>query len=640
MLTARPSPKPRPAAAAGALLSLLVALAMAAPAHAAVRTLVLPMPSAAELAIEDAARDAQGQPWRFAVPNEVRATLADDGAWERLADGSRRWRLDVASPGALTLNLGFTVCWLPRGATLALTPAGAAGPALTFTDRDNADHGQLWTPVVPGDALAIELTVPAEARLQPLLELGFVGSGYRGLGESPAAKSGLCNIDVVCAEGDPWRDEINAVGLVSIGGTFTCTGALVNNTSWDGKPYFLTAAHCNITGPVAPSVVVYWNYQSPVCGQHGGGPLTQFTSGSTLRASWSGSDFTLVELGSLPDPGFGVTYAGWNRGATPPLSATAIHHPSCDEKSISFENAPLRVTTYLNTAEPGDGSHLRIVDWDAGTTEPGSSGSPLFDQDHYLVGQLHGGYAACGNDLSDWYGWLNRSWTGGGTPETALAGWLDPAGTGALTLALLDPVAGGFAVLPAGDVGDTIIVGGPIGPGAWDYRLAATGAEPFRYTAAADVDWLAVSPAGGLVSDGADTVTVSLVPAAAAGLPVGVHTATITLGNPGLGTSVTRAFILSVLPDDPTTVSLGPNPFRDFVTWRLALPRAGRLTWNVHDLGGRCVRGPVVVDLPEGESAIAWNGRDGAGRRLPSGTYIWSAEALGRRVRVRVTCGR
>jgi hypothetical protein len=619
---------------------LALSLFMAVPARAAVRTLLVPMPAAAELAAEDAVRDEDGQPWRFAVPNDVRATLAADGVWERLPDGSRRWRLDVESPGALTLNLGFTVFWLPRGATLTLRRPTAEAPEFTFDNGDNADHGQLWTPVVPGDALVVELTVPAGARLEPLLELGFVGAGYRGLGESPAAKSGLCNVDVACPEGDGWRAEIDAVGLVTINGSLICSGALVNNTAYDGKPYFLTANHCSITGPAAPSVVIYWNYQSPTCGQHGGGTLTQFTSGSTLRASWSGSDFTLIELDELPDPAYGVTYAGWNRGSELPSSAVAIHHPNCDEKSISFENDVLHLASYLATAEPGDSSHLRIVDWDTGTTEPGSSGSPLFDQDHLVVGQLHGGYAACGNSLSDWYGWLNRSWDGGGTPDTALMGWLDTAGTGAVTVPLMDPAAGEFTVVPVADISDSVSVGGPFTADGWDFRLLAVGSEPFRYTASVDQDWLAVSPAQGFVSDGADTVTVSLAPGPASRLPVGLHTATLTLTNPSLGTTVTRAIALEVLPDDPTTIMVGPNPFRDYTVWRLTLPQAGQLAWSVYDLGGRLVRGPVTRNLAAGVSEIAWDGRDDSGRRLPSGTYVWRVEALGREIRVRVSCSR
>ncbi|HNU83421.1 MAG TPA: T9SS C-terminal target domain-containing protein, partial [Thermoanaerobaculia bacterium] len=60
------------------------------------------------------------------------------------------------------------------------------------------------------------------------------------------------------------------------------------------------------------------------------------------------------------------------------------------------------------------------------TTEPGSSGSPLFDPNHRIVGQLHGGSAACGNNLSDYYGRFSVSWTGGGSNTSRLSNWLDP----------------------------------------------------------------------------------------------------------------------------------------------------------------------------------------------------------------------
>ncbi|MBK6900003.1 MAG: trypsin-like peptidase domain-containing protein [bacterium] len=183
----------------------------------------------------------------------------------------------------------------------------------------------------------------------------------------------------------------------------------------------MTAYHCGIHTSQAPTLVTYWNFNSPTCGQQGGGSLAQFLTGSTLRAESSASDFTLVELNSVPDASWNVAYAGWDRGAQDPTSATAIHHPSTDEKSISFEYDALSTTTYLQTAVPGDGTHLRVADWDLGTTEGGSSGSPLFNQNHHVVGQLHGGYAACGNNLSDWYGRFSRSWTGGTRPRRATA---------------------------------------------------------------------------------------------------------------------------------------------------------------------------------------------------------------------------
>jgi V8-like Glu-specific endopeptidase len=103
-----------------------------------------------------------------------------------------------------------------------------------------------------------------------------------------------------------------------------------------------------------------------------------------------------------------------------------------DEKSISFENENAVISSYGGYTSPGDSTHVKVIDWDKGTTEPGSSGSPLFNSSHRVVGQLHGGGAACGNDLPDYYGRLNTSWNGP-TPTSRLKDHLDAAGTGNLT---------------------------------------------------------------------------------------------------------------------------------------------------------------------------------------------------------------
>ena len=98
--------------------------------------------------------------------------------------------------------------------------------------------------------------------------------------------------------------------------------------------------------------------------------------------------------------------------------------PRCDVR-------PAMHPAYPESVLPGDSTHLRITDWDLGTTEPGSSGSPLFSPEQRIVGQLHGGGAACGNNLSDWYGRLAVSWNAGGTAATRLRDWLDPVDGGA-----------------------------------------------------------------------------------------------------------------------------------------------------------------------------------------------------------------
>ncbi|NUN96643.1 MAG: proprotein convertase P-domain-containing protein, partial [Candidatus Omnitrophica bacterium] len=340
------------------------------------------------------------------------------------------------------LNVGFTKYFMPKGGQLFLFSPDYTEVIGPFTERDNEDHGELWTPILRGDELVIEAWLPSGGEKRLKLELGSVNHGFRGWDKVEDHTSGACNVDVACPEGDPWRDQIRSSGVYSINGTFACSGALINNTAQDQKPYFLSAFHCGITTGNAPTIVVYWNYENSTCrtpgsaqsGQNGDGTIDQFNTGAILRAQYSTSDFALVELDDPISSAFNPYWSGWDRASADPPSVVAIHHPDTAEKRISFENDPTTTTSYLETATPGNGTHIRVTDWDLGTTEPGSSGSPLYSPEKRIVGQLHGGYAACGNNLSDWYGRLSVSWEGGGTPQNRLKNWLDPLNSGALTL--------------------------------------------------------------------------------------------------------------------------------------------------------------------------------------------------------------
>jgi lysyl endopeptidase len=96
---------------------------------------------------------------------------------------------------------------------------------------------------------------------------------------------------------------------------------------------------------------------------------------------------------------------------------------------ISRTNNPLTIASAFG----GTNQHWQ-VNWNQGVTEPGSSGSPLFDPNHRIVGQLEGGLSKCGDaSLIDFYGRFDLSWTGGGTNATRLSNWLDPNNSGALT---------------------------------------------------------------------------------------------------------------------------------------------------------------------------------------------------------------
>ncbi len=56
-------------------------------------------------------------PRRFAAARKVEVTPTTHGTWEQFPNG-RLWRLRIVSAGATDLNLGFSLFWLPEGATL------------------------------------------------------------------------------------------------------------------------------------------------------------------------------------------------------------------------------------------------------------------------------------------------------------------------------------------------------------------------------------------------------------------------------------------------------------------------------------------------------------------------------------------
>ncbi|MEM6784905.1 MAG: proprotein convertase P-domain-containing protein [Bacteroidota bacterium] len=421
-----------------------------------VERLALPSFDNDALLARDEARVAQlraaGTPTaqRFAEPVAMALDARTAGTWETLSDGRQVWRLRVSSPGAYSLNIGFSQFRLPEGAALWLYPTGEAPLFRAFTAADNETHGELWTPVVPGDDLTIEVNFP---RSKPghtpdfALEIGQIAHAYRPFGltteqrhqydlENGRAASGSCNVDVVCPEGDGYRDIIRSSGAYTRSGTDICSGAAINNVLEDGRPLFLTANHCGNSAGNASSIVIYWNYQnstcrpvgSPASGGPGDGPLSQFNSGTRLLGAAANSDWALLEMDDPFDPSYNVYLSGWDRRDIAPSSVVAIHHPAVEEKRISFEDDPTAITFYLDDAPNPSATHIRVDDWDLGTTEGGSSGSPIYNADKQIVGQLHGGFAACGNDDPDWYGRMFRSMAGG------LEDFLDPAGSGAETL--------------------------------------------------------------------------------------------------------------------------------------------------------------------------------------------------------------
>jgi PKD repeat protein len=397
-----------------------------------------------KLMAEDSINDNYSDiPWRFGENIEVKLDLNNSGTWDYFDKGDKLWRLGIQCPGAFTINLTFDNYHLPPGAKLFVYNTDQTHIIGAFTDFNNQEDKLFATTLVKGDEIIIEYYEPPYPAFPGELSLMQVTHGYRDAYSYAKAfgNSGSCNVNVACPQSAGMENQIRSVCMLVSGGNGFCSGALINNTAQDGKPYVLSADHCYST----PGSVVYWfNWQSPTCSNPSSSPPYNSMSGATQRARNSTSDFWLVELNTTIPSNYNVYFSGWNRTTDNYITGKiwGIHHPSGDIKKISWSFLGVSTTTYLQTAVPGNSSHWRITNWSDGTTtEGGSSGSPLFDPNGRIIGQLHGGYASCSSITSDWYGKFGVSWTGGGTNATRLSNWLDPTNSGVAVLDGYDPNA-------------------------------------------------------------------------------------------------------------------------------------------------------------------------------------------------------
>lgn len=403
------------------------------------------------LLAEDSLESAKDVPFRFGFPHDTSLSLTNSGTWESLPDGGKLWRLRLYCPGAYSINLIFDYYWLPEGATLFIYNEDRSMVSGAFTSQNNKEYLQFSTAPVQGDVSILEYYEPANVTKAGVISISRVVHAYRNMFDRSAfgtegfGSSGSCNNNVNCPEGVPWENEIRAAAMITLsGGTRWCSGSLINNVREDLTPYFLTANHC--LGSEATWVFIF-NYESPSCANVDG-PTWMSISGSTLRAKYSTSDFGLLELSAAPPDSYDVYYAGWSNVDTASTQSVGIHHPRGDIKKISFDNDPVTSSSWSGAPN----THWRIGAWDDGTTEPGSSGSPLYNLDHQIIGQLHGGVASCSIIDYDKYGKIARSWEGGGSPTTRLKDWLDPDNTGAATLDGIDPLGVSFTATP--QIGD------------------------------------------------------------------------------------------------------------------------------------------------------------------------------------------
>lgn len=377
----------------------------------------------AKLSAVKAPKDKEGG-HEFGLDQLLNASaLNGAGTWEQAANSSDVvWRYTVQSEGALSMLPVFSAWHMPPGASFFVySPKEVAG---AFTAENNKDNGQFAVRPLSGDSITFEYNGPKHPDLRLTVEK--VIHVYRGFGLGAFGDSGSCNVNSACEEGVEWKNQ--AAGAVILLNTLSrgyCSGSMINSKS--GDQLFLTAAHCT---PGANDIIAF-NYAAPTCDAPRAEPsLSKSAQGLTTLARSTASDFHLMRVNERLPPSYGVYLSGWDAsGALSFDDVVSIHHPSADIQKISRSGDGVTQSGY---STPSGTTHYWVKTWtkgnfatefDYGTTEGGSSGSPLYNEKKQIIGQLHGGRASCSFNYDDYYGAVWQSFDNG-QDSNSLKPWL------------------------------------------------------------------------------------------------------------------------------------------------------------------------------------------------------------------------
>ena len=595
-------------------------------------------------------------PFRFGYAFDVDLGLGNAGTWDTLQNGDRIWRLRLSSPHAYSINLIFSEFSMPQEGKLFIYNLDKTMVIGAFTSNNNMPHGKFATQPVKGDAIILEYYEPVSVRGLGKLQVSKVIHAYRDVfnkiryikKQSPGKSvrsfgdSGPCNVNVNCPEGASWQNEKRSVAMILLNNnTRICTGSLVNDARKDGTPYFLTAFHCvdaNLDNTLSSSEIqdaqtwiIMFNYESPTCSNQDG-PTNYTISGTTFRAGYYASDFALVQLSQIPPNSYNLYYCGWSRENAAPSSVVAIHHPAGDVKKISIDNEPPVSTTYGGVLN----SHWFVDNWDIGTTQPGSSGSPLYDPNHRIIGQDHAGdgYPPCDPLKGTYFGKFAVSWNYGTSSSTRLKDWLDPDNAGTLTIDGIEQLRAtisGPTELYVGQYG-TWTAAPSGGSGSYTYKWYVKSDDP-----AAGGNWVGpVSYTNTYTTQMHDfdkylrlraDVTSGLQNVSA------YHYVTCVDCSPGPGP-------LSLSKKDSGSAAEGskntnqtrtesfhleqnhPNPFNPTTKISFSLPEAANVKLIVFDVNGREVMQLLNGFLNVGQHSVTFDGSN-----LSSGVYFYRIQA-------------
>jgi V8-like Glu-specific endopeptidase len=388
----------------------------------------------------------RGVPLREAKMYSLDIVADTVGVWSVLPSKENVWKLTFEIPDAKGFFIGFDDFYLPEGSELYVYEKSNLKNAVVYKHEDNPKGGPYSIENLRGDNVVLEYVAP-EGIDKPKLHISDLGYKYSdGQGEPSGFNNDLnsCMINANCPEGDFWQNQKKGIVQLRVRknpdtNSSLCSGTLVNNTNEDKTPYILTAYHCFENMPLSAitNTEFFFEYETPGCEKTATAPKYKYHKGSiplVMIPLNDGSDGVLLQLSEPIPEDWDVYYNGWDRtnDGTTITGGAVIHHPQGDVKKITLYNKPLTSGKWENEV-PGE-THW-ITTYSAGATEGGSSGSPIFNQDGYVVGTLTGGDSSCSKQGAiDYYGKFRYHWDQYPDEELHMSKYLDPNNTGVTRL--------------------------------------------------------------------------------------------------------------------------------------------------------------------------------------------------------------
>ena len=373
---------------------------------------------------------------KFAHSFNVSLNPENSGEWF-VNNNYRIWQLKVASNDAFALGLIFTKYHLPQGARLFIFDDNKETIYGAYTEQNNKSFNKLAIYPFPSDHLTVQYEEPLDASFRGELELGRINHDYLGVilkNRWKKRPSESCNIDVNCETGSGLDKQKRAVCRIWADDELG-TATLLNNTAEDGSPILISAYHIYDKPETAEITVYDFNYESPYCTGIDGYDL-QTISGSKALASFDSLDFMLVKLSEELPAWYRPYFAGWDATGAVPSDSYVIHHPNGDVMKISHDTGRCDSLTFAGSYTKY--GHWKVLNWETGSTEAGSSGAGLFS-DKRVFGTLSGGVASCDNPSYDAFARLSKMWDYRQSSDHQIKVWLDPLGTGKRKLDGFDP---------------------------------------------------------------------------------------------------------------------------------------------------------------------------------------------------------